>query len=353
MNSEAISKQFGQQAKWNSALGSPLTADILLKLKDDFDSGGVTADVLRDWPTNPIRDAVGLRILGALHYAVLSGKDPGLTETYPGPDKPAASIDQIWSATQVFLRQNVDWVKAFITHPPQTNETRRGFMFLAGVLDLSQRFRLPVHMLELGASAGLNQNFDQFRYTTDSWKWGDPTSKVLATSDWHAPTPPLAVHFDIASRAACDQHPLDLTDPETRMRLKSYIWADQTERLDRFDAAVDLALRNQTRVEKADAVDWLRNKLANPRENALTLICHSVFFQYPPQETRDAITGLIEAAGERATETAPIAWLRFEPEALWGVKGTSKMRLDYRCWPGNHHVKLARSDGHVRLVTDA
>ncbi|MAK60024.1 MAG: hypothetical protein CMK09_03500 [Ponticaulis sp.] len=351
MNSEAISQQFGQQAEWNRVLGSPLTADILLRLKHDFDQGGATREILGDWPTNPIRDAVGLRLLGALHYAVLSGRDDILAATYPSTESPEADIGEIWPAARAFLKDNVNWVKDFLTRPPQTNETRRGFMFLAGILDLTRRHRLPIHLLELGASAGLNQNFDQFRYTTQNWKWGDPLSGVQVSTDWQALAPPLAVQFDIKSRAACDQNPLDLTDPETRLRLKSYVWVDQTERLERFDAAVELALQNETKVDEADAVDWLKAKLASPRKNALTVICHSVFLQYPPKETRDALVDLIETAGARATDSAPIAWLRFEPEALWGQRGSSRMLLDYRSWPGDERTKLAVSDGHVRLVT--
>ena len=350
---QAISDHFTQQAGWNKALGSPLTADLLLNLKSDFESRGVIADLVARWPTNPVRDALGLRLLGAIHYTALSGKDERLAALFPEPGKPAGSADDIWNAAKNFLEANQDWARDFIAQPPQTNETRRGFMFLYGFLELARRFDMPARMLELGASAGLNQNFDRFRYSTRSWKWGDPLSPVEVTTDWQADQPPLTSLLNISERLACDQHPLDLSDPETRLRLKSYIWADQPERLSRFDAAVDLAVAHDTKVEKADAAKWLDRELDTLPDGQLTVVCHSVFLQYPPRETRAHITHRIERAGEAATKTSPLAWLRYEPEALWTKSKSPKMLLDLRIWPGNLHIKLAQSDGHVRLVTDA
>lgn len=348
-----ISDHFSQQAGWNKTLGSPLTSELLLRMKADYERGGPIADIIGDWPTNPVRDALGLRLLGAIHYIALSGRDETLAKLFPDAPQPTASADEIWAAARTYLFQNTDWAREFVTHPPQTNETRRGFMFLQGFLELARRHAMPIRMLELGASAGLNQNFDQFRYVTESWKWGDPLSTVTVTTDWQAPPPSLTSLLNIVERRACDQHPLDLTDAETRLRLKSYIWADQPERLQRFDAAADLAIAKQTRVEKADAADWLEQELQTLPEGMLTVVCHSVFLQYPPREVRARITQAIEIAGARSTTKAPMAWLRYEPEALWTKSKSPKMLLDLRVWPDDDHITLARSDGHVRLVTDA
>ena len=84
-----------------------------------------------------------------------------------------------------------------------------------------------------------------------------------------------------------------------------------------------------------------------------TVIFHSVFFQYPPLETRQRITRLIEDEARFATEASPIVWLRYEPEILWNRDAPPLalgMTCDMRVWPGGEHVTLARSDGHVREV---
>ena len=226
-------------------------------------------------------------------------------------------------------------------------------MLLTGLNAISKRFGKPIHFLELGASAGLNQNFDAFYYDAGSWQWGDANSRMTVTTKWNGPAPHFVESIAIRDRKACDQNPLDLSDATTRLRLKSYVWPDQPERLARFDAAADIAVSRGTKVEKADAADWLERELATRPSDAVTVIFHSVFFQYPPLETRQRMTDLIEAAGAISTDDAPLVWLRYEPELLWNRNAPPLalgMTCDLRSWPGDQHQILARSDGHVRNV---
>src|SRR5258708_3450078 len=119
----------------------------------------------------------------------------------------------------------------------------------------------------------------------------------------------------IASRAACDQAPIDLHDPEQRLRLRGYVWADQRARLARLDGAIDLALAAGIRVDQADAGDWLAQHLVRDATGVVTVIYHSVMWQYMPEQTQRRLTDLIEQAGHRADDGAPLAWLRFEPRS--------------------------------------
>jgi hypothetical protein len=206
-------------------------------------------------------------------------------------------------------------------------------------------------MLELGASAGLNQFWDTFHYRAANWSWGDEASPVRIEVDWRGAAPPVEVQPYVRSRAACDQNPLDVRDPEQRLRLKSYIWADQPERLARFDAAVEVALANDVNVERADAAEWVKAKLDARPSDAATVVYHSIFLQYPPRETREAITYAIERAGERASDAAPLAWVRLEPEALLnGVRDSLRYVLDLVTWPGGKRRILGYADGHARAI---
>ena len=79
---------------------------------------------------------------------------------------------------------------------------RYAFVLLPGFLKLAARFGQPFHLLELGASAGLNQNWDKFSYQTETWQRGG-ASDVSITTDWRAPIPDhLNVPIEIASRSA-------------------------------------------------------------------------------------------------------------------------------------------------------
>jgi hypothetical protein len=331
-------------------MGSPFTARLIEAMAHDLEAGGPVGDLVADWPGHPRADALSLRLAGALHAAALSGRDTALAAEYPAA-RPGWDAEAVWSAARAFLAREHPWVADFLRFAPQTNEVRRSIALLAGFLHLAARFELPLDTLEIGASAGLNLCWDRFGYRTDAWSWGLPAAAVIDT-DWRGPPPPLGAQPRVRSRAACDLNPLDLRQPGERLRLRSYVWADQPERLARFDAAAALALDSGVRVERADAAAWLEARLPARAADALTVVYHSVFLQYPPRETRARIVAAIERAGEAAP--APLAWLRLEPEVvLGGPRESVRFLLDVISWPGGERRTLATTDGHVRFVDAA
>jgi hypothetical protein len=347
---QALLDHFREQAGFCEAMGSPFTARLIEAMARDLDSGGPTADLVGGWMGHPRADAVSLRLTGALHAAALSGRDPALAAAYPAA-RPEFDAEAAWQAARTFLSRERAWVADFLRFAPQTNETRRSIALLVGFLDLASRFGLPFEILEIGASAGLNLYWDRFAYRTDSWSWGDPDGPLIDTI-WTGPRPPVETRPVVRTRSACDQNPLDVRSAEERLRLRAYIWADQRDRLARFDAAVAIALANDVRVERADAADWLEDRLARRAADTLTIVYHSVFLQYPPPETRQRIKRAIERAGEEGR--APLAWLRLEPEVvLGGPRDSIRFLVDVITWPGAERRTLATTDGHVRFVDAA
>ena len=61
-----------------------------------------------------------------------------------------------------------------------------------------------------------------------------------------------------------------------------------------------MALANGVQVEAADAVDWVRARVA-PQPGTVTVLYHSVFWQYMPPESQAALAALIAEIGARAT----------------------------------------------------
>ena len=346
---ERLNEHFQEQIGICHASGSPFTAALLERMVDDLDAGGPTADLVGAWRGHPRVDALGMRLTGALHAAALSRRDPALAAQYP-EQRADWSIEATWPLARAFLAREHSWVSDFIRSPPQTNEVRRSIALLAGFLTFAHEHTCEIDTLELGASAGLNLNWERFCYRTSSWAWG-PSGGVPIDTDWHGPPPPLEATPRIRSRAACDQNPLSVADPAQRLHLRSYIWADQHDRLARFDAAADLAIATGVKVERADAAEWLAERLATRARDGATIVYHSVFFQYPPPAVRDAITAAIESAGARATREAPLAWLRLEPEALLtGPRASARFLVELITWPGAVRRLLAITDGHVREV---
>ncbi|MCF6329415.1 MAG: DUF2332 domain-containing protein, partial [Henriciella sp.] len=329
-----ISAHLLEQAGWNEGLGSPFTAALLRAMNDDLQGDGPVWKLCAGWTGHPRKDALGLRILGALHHAVLTGQAAGLATVFP-PNEAARDIQRVWAEAKSWIEDNLIAVRQYIQSPPQTNETRRSIALLPGFLALAAQFDMPMHLLEIGASAGLNQNWDRFGYQTASWtRPGD--SEVLIKTDWQGPVPAhLDVIVNIGSRAACDLNPLNVSAPGAARRLKSYVWPDQPDRLQRLDAAIAVAVASGTQVEQADAEAWLIEKLTQRPATGLTVVYHSVFLTYPPKAQIKRIMNLIAKHGAGATSQAPLAWLCYESEGLFGGDLSSpQMQTRVQVWPG-------------------
>ena len=345
---EKILAHFAEQAMYCDTFGSPFTAQLIKAISADYEQGGPIASLLANWTTNPRADALALRLAGYFHHAVLINRDPELAAHYPS-SVANWTIDDIWPLARALLEREPNTAAAFIRSAPQTNETRRSIALLAAFLHFAQQWQGEIDLLEIGASAGLNMNWDLYTYKTKSWTWG-AEGPVQIDTDWNGPPPPLA-DINVRTRAACDLNPLDISDETQRLQLKSYIWPDQPERLARFDGAVALARETGVHVERADAAPWLAQKLNARAADAATIVYHSVFLQYPPREAREAIVDAITEAGARATPSAPLAWVRLEPEALTdGVENSPRMVIDITTWPGGARRIIGYTDGHARAV---
>jgi hypothetical protein len=336
-----------RQSLAGDKLGSPFTAGLLRHIADDAEAGGPSAPLLAPWAGRD-HDTVdqalpGMRIMAALHDLALSGEDPALAAVYPRPDAPI-DPDAAWGPVRAALAREPARLAAFMTHEPQTNEVGRAAMMVGAFLVAAQATGLPFRCFELGASAGLNLNWDRFRYQLGDLAWGDPRSEVMLAPDWTGAAPPDA-QVRVIERAACDRRPIDITDPAEARRLMAYVWADQFQRLARLRAAIALARRIGVKVEAADAADWTRARAA-PAPGALTIVYHSVFWQYVPAAGQAALRAAIEAHAAQATAEAPFAWLRMEPTP----PAIDNMHVRLTLWPGGEEQVLAKVHPHGAWV---
>ena len=138
---------------------------------------------------------------------------------------------------------------------------------------------------------------------------------------------------------------MDIADPLARRRLKSYVWADQFDRLGRLDAAIAQSLAARITVERADAVDWTRRHGA-PTPGLATVVFHSVFFQYMPPTSQAGLIDTLAAFGGEASADAPLAWLRMEPSR----DSPAVMELRLTLWPGGEERLLATAHPHGAWV---
>ncbi len=335
-----IAAAFRQQIRSCERLGSPFTAQVLGSVMEELERGGGLEALIGSWPGDPSRDVLPLRIAGALHALALSGAAPDLAAFYP-PQGSGGESAALRAAIAAAVAAHRAHFSDFLASPPQTNEVARSAALLGGFLRVARRTGLPLRLLEIGASAGLNLLWDRYRYRLGDVLWGDPSSPVLISSSWSGPPPDLDASLQVASRAGCDRSPIDLADPAQRLRLRSYIWADQRDRLARLDLAIALARGAELQVEQADADEWVERQLAAPAHGVATVLYHSIVWQYLPREAQARIIAAVESAGRHAGPESPVAWLRLEP-----VAGRARPELSLTLWPGGENELLATGHWH-------
>lgn len=337
--SKAVRDSFRAQATACAALGSPFTARILQLLAEGLAHGTAVANRVLDWRGDPSgrADAVALRLAAGLHALALEGKPAALQSFYRNPGRYtdiealAVLLDTVEACPTPLMR----WLDS----APQTNEVRRSAPLIAVGHWLTARFGLPLALSELGASAGLNLNWD--RYALDIGNtFGTKDSPLRLAPDWRGPLPP-ATPPQIVERRAVDLNPLDVT--RDSLRIRSYVWADQPQRLALTQIAIDMATGLQ--VEAGDAVDWLETRLSTPLPGCLHLVYHTVAWQYFPAAAQAKGEALLQTAGARATDVAPLAHLSMESD---GAEPGAALVL--RLWPGAQVINLGRVDFHGRWV---
>jgi hypothetical protein len=264
---------------------------------------------------------VPLRLLGGLHYLVLAGR---------------AS----WNDVDAALEDEAEFLARFVREQTvQTNEVRRAWALLPGFLWTAAE---RVDLIELGASAGLLLAADRYDYRYKSGTWGPKTDALGLDGDDRGGPPAelLDRRLRIERRVGLDLQPVQLDEHGARL-LEAFVWPDQPERIDRLRRAIAVARTCDIDLRRGDYVDLLPRVLEERRDEALTVVFHSVSSTYLTDERYAQLT----AALSRAAADGPLAWIslegpRHDPE-YGGVA------LDLTLWPEGKTRRLAKADFHA------
>jgi hypothetical protein len=338
--SEAIEVMFEQQAQACAKMGSPFMERLLRAAIKVLNDSTVTGQRVLSWRDEPA-DAMPMRFASALHALVLEGRDRELATIYP-PNE-GGDFDLVLENA---ITRHDAWISKWLDSPPQTNETGRSAVLLPGFLEIARQTGLPLALNELGASAGLNLFFDQFRYSFGGEVWGNLDYPVMLSPELRGPVPNLGGSLAIASRVGCDLAPLDVSSKADRLRLRAFLWADQPERMKRLDAALAMAQNGASNLVKEDAEAFVKSRLAARKPGQCFVLFHSVVWQYLPEEKKAVIDELVKQAGAFATPDMPLAWLSLETLTNTDLHATLQLTF----WPGGQTRHLARADFHGRWI---
>ncbi|GIX13663.1 MAG: hypothetical protein KatS3mg118_1622 [Paracoccaceae bacterium] len=329
----AMTAHFLSQADYAELLGSAFTARLWRALPAAL--SGPVRDRLATWPGAPAEDLPANRIAAGLHALARDGRCPEVAAAWPPGHGP---LDR---ALRAAFRDHQDFLLPWLDHPPQTNEVARSGVLLGLVLILAARTGMPIELIEIGASAGLNLGLDGYSYDLGAAGIRKGNAVHIAC-DWRGAWPDPGTPLRIEARAGCDLAPIDPADRAMRERLIAWIWPDQTDRLARAEAALDAAAAAPWRVERAEAAAWLAGRLARPQPaGRLRVLMHSVMWQYLPESARAGIGAAMAAAGARATADRPLGWVRMEGD---GIRDSAALGLTL--WPAGQTLRCGRAGWH-------
>ncbi len=286
--------------------------------------------------------ALALRFLGAVHRLVLEGRAPALARHYPSAGG-EAGLEGAWAAFRDTLEQHRDTLRTLVHRPCQTNEVGRSAALFGGFLLVARETALPLRLLELGASAGLNLRWDHYRYEQGDAGWGDRASPVRLVDVFPDGFPPGGRRCRVIERAGCDTLPLDACSADGQITLLSCLWPDQRERITLLRGALEVAPRVPAAIDAAGAPAWLAARLAAPARGVASVVFHSIFMQYLSAADRQCVASVLAEAGSRATGSAPLGWLRMEP-------GGEQTEVRLTLWPGGGERLIASAGFHGRPV---
>src|SRR6185436_12809891 len=171
-------------------------------------------------------------------------------------------------------------------------------------------------------------------------RWGDPGAglELSGSAEGGPPRDLLQKEVEVGRRISIDRRPVDVTTDHGARLLEAFVWADQTDRLDRVRRAIEIAREDPPRLLDGDYVEVLPALLA-----ARTVVYHSVSTVYLRQEERDRLDEILAEEGRRGS----IARISYEVNR--DTPTFHGFALDVETWPGGRR-RLARLDGHANTM---
>jgi hypothetical protein len=269
-------------------------------------------------------------LLAALHDLVLRHPDVDLAAWYPSVGGTAEHDGDLQRALHRTVDAHAPELLDVLRHRRvQTNEVNRCVAWRMALQLLCRHDERPLHLVELGASAGLNMGLDRHRvdvhgvdvHGLDATLTMGPADAAVSLSTrlrgvWPdlraaaaAPLPP------VAARAGVDAAPLDPADPDDARWLTACVWPEQHERLVRLRAALADAAAWRAPVLRGDLVDALGELTADVGHDRHVVVLSSWALVYVPRARRqDLCDRLAELARATASRRIRVTLLSFEAD---------------------------------------
>lgn len=301
-------------------------------------------------------------LLAAVHYLLLGGDDHPLGQFYPSvSNEPNTAADPKHLVTlfRSFCLDHRTALELLIqSGHTQTNDVRRTAALVLALQTIARSDATGLRLIEVGASAGLNLLYEQYGYHLGSMAVGNHRSGVDVR---------ISVDHRIESRienflprstsvVGIDLAPIDVFDDNEVRWLRSFVWPELSDDVDRLMAAIAVARASPPEVIKGDAVDLAPHLLQQTPDGEVPVVFHSTLLTYLDRNQRAAFIQVLTDFGM----ARPLVWIALESPGLLADQmdlrlprsADSSFVLTVASWQdGNREmVPLAQVDSYGRWI---
>jgi hypothetical protein len=240
-----------------------------------------------------------------------------------------------WAEVGDALERHAEFLTRWTTEQAvQTNEVQRAWALLPGFLSVADD--RPLDVLELGPSGGLNLLWDRYRYAYSTGRWGGESALELSGDDRVPPSRELLQRpVSVVRRRGIDLNPVDVTSDHGARLLQAFVWADQSDRLERLRRAIAVVREDPPELLRGNYVDVLPALLADRREGAQLVVFQTASTMYLEEGGLEQV----RAALQRASGAGPLVYL--------GTGADDRgFALELERYPGGERTRLALFDFH-------
>jgi hypothetical protein len=278
---------------------APLYTHIVEGIAADDDLKALAATVRKGQPMANI-------LLAAVHLLLLRGAQHPLRRFYPnlnGGER--LDGENPFPHFKAFVGEHrAELAPLIASKVTNTNEVGRCVFLHAAFRVVAAEAGEPLHLVEIGPSAGLNQRWDEYgvRYHRGRGvlRVGPADASLVLDVELRGDVlPPTGATPRVASRVGLELNPVDLSDPDQRDWLRALVWPDQVTRFSQLEKALEIAKGEKSAIRVGDALALLPDVLAElPRDEPVCVYHTFVTYQFS-EEMRQALDDMLIAVSLR------------------------------------------------------
>lgn len=256
----------------------------------------------------------GNMIMGAVHFLLLRGADHPIRRHYRDLDGHPPEGEDPFPLFKDFVNMRRDAVAHLIeSRVTNTNEVGRSAVLHPGFRALTKEADKPLHLVEIGPSAGLNMIWDRYgmHYMRDGAAVAtiNPDASLTIGCELRGErTPPFDVTPRVGGRVGLELNPVDLANDDDRDWLRALMWPDQVPRMRRLERAIELFAKEKPPIRYGNALDLLPEALAEIPPDRTACVYHTIAVYQFSTEMKQTLEDILTVAGLRR----PVWRLAFE-----------------------------------------